>query len=58
MLARLARGEPVDPTGYVFRAATLIETAAPALDWLNTGVFVAVGGRLPAGVSYATYLVS
>lgn len=58
VLARLARGEPVDPAEYVFRAATLIQTAAPALDWLNTGVFVTVGGRAPAGVSYATYLVS
>ena len=31
--------------------------AAPALDWLNKGVFVAVGGRRPGGVIYETYLV-
>jgi muconolactone delta-isomerase len=57
VLARLARGEPVDPAEYVFRAATTIETAAPDLDWLNKGVFVTVGGRGPGTVSYETYLV-
>ena len=58
VLARLARGEDVDPTEYTFRASTQIETAAPELDWLNKGVFVSVGGRQPAGVIYETYLVA
>ena len=31
--------------------------AAPALDWLNKGVFISVGGRRPGGVIYETYLV-
>ena len=57
VLARLAAGEDVDPHEYVFRASTQIQTAAPALAWLNQGVFVTVGARQPAGVSYATYLV-
>ncbi|MGZ4165746.1 MAG: DUF3237 domain-containing protein [Solirubrobacteraceae bacterium] len=57
VLARLGRGEEVDPGEYTFRAATRIETAAPALDWLNKGVFISVGGRQAAGVVYATYLV-
>jgi uncharacterized protein DUF3237 len=57
VLARLARGEEVDPGEYTFRASTEIETAAPGLDWLNKGVFVAVGGRQAAGVVYETYLV-
>jgi muconolactone delta-isomerase len=56
VLARLGRGEDVDPGEYVFRASTGIETAAPALDWLNKGVFVTVGGRRPDGVVYETYL--
>jgi Protein of unknown function (DUF3237) len=34
-----------------------IETASPDLDWLNKGVFVSVGGRQAAGVTYETYLV-
>jgi muconolactone delta-isomerase len=58
VLARLARGEEVDPSEYTFRTSTQIETAAPDLDWLNKGVFVSVGGRRPGGVIYETYLVA
>src|SRR5205085_1923585 len=43
VLARLARGEEVDPSEYTFRAATQIETASRELDWLNKGVFISVG---------------
>lgn len=57
VLARLGRGEDVDPSEYTFRTATQIETAAPELDWLNRGVFIGVAGRRPAGVIYETYLV-
>ncbi len=57
VLARLGRGEDVDPGEYTFRASTRIETAVPDLDWLNKGIFVSVGGRQPAGVIYETYLV-
>jgi hypothetical protein len=57
VLARLARGEDVDASEYTFRASTQIETAAPALDWLNKGVFISVGGRRPGAVIYETYLV-
>jgi muconolactone delta-isomerase len=57
VLARLAAGEDVDPSEYTFRASTQIETAAAALDWLNQGVFVSVGGRKPSGVVYETYLI-
>jgi Protein of unknown function (DUF3237) len=58
VLARLARGDDVDPHEYTFRASTHIETAAPHLDWLNKGVFVSVGGRHAVGVIYETYLVN
>ena len=57
VLARLAHGEAVDPSEYVFRTATQIETTAPELDWLNKGVFIGVGGRRPNGVIYEIYLV-
>jgi muconolactone delta-isomerase len=57
VLARLGRGEDVDPSEYTFRAATQIETAATDLDWLNKGVFISVAGRQAAGVIYETYLV-
>jgi muconolactone delta-isomerase len=58
VLARLARGEDVEPSEYTFRASTRIETAAPELDWLNRGIFVSVAGRQAEGVVYETYLVS
>jgi hypothetical protein len=57
VLERLALGEDVDPSEYTFRTSTQIETAAPELDWLNKGVFISVGGRLPGAVVYETYLV-
>jgi len=57
VLARLGRGEEVDPRDYVFRTSMQVETAAPDLDWLNKGVFITVGGRQPGGVIYEVYLV-
>ena len=57
VLARLARGEDVDPGEYTFRTSTQIEAAAPDLDWLNKGVFISVGARLAGRVVYDTYLV-
>jgi hypothetical protein len=58
VLARLRRGEDVDPAEYTFRTSTQIETAAADLDWLNKGVFVGVAGRQATGVIYETYLVA
>ena len=57
VLARLGRGEDVDASEYTFRTTTKFETSAPALDWLNKGVFISVGGRQPGRVIYETYLV-
>ena len=57
VLARLGRGEEVDPSEYTFRTWTQMETVAPALAWMNKGVFIGVAGRQPAGVIYETYLV-
>jgi muconolactone delta-isomerase len=57
VLARLGRGEVVDPSEYTFRTSTQIETTVPHLDWLNKGVFISVGGRKAGGVIYETYLV-
>jgi hypothetical protein len=57
VLERLARGEDVDASQYTFRTSTQIETAAPALDWLNKGVFISVGARQPDAVIYETYLI-
>jgi Protein of unknown function (DUF3237) len=57
VLARLGRGEDVQPSEYVFRTTTQIETAAPNFDWMNRGVFISVAGRRPEGVTYEVYLV-
>lgn len=57
VLERLGRGEDVDASEYTFRTSTQIDVAAPALDWLNKGVFISVGGRRPGRVIYETYLV-
>jgi hypothetical protein len=57
VLARLGRGEDIDPREYVFRTSTQIETAVADLDWLNRGVFIGVAGRQSGGVIYETYLV-
>ena len=58
VLARLGRGEDVDANEYTFRTSTQIETAARALDWLNKGIFISVGGRQTGAVIYETYLVA
>jgi hypothetical protein len=58
VLARLAAGEDVDPSEYTFRTSVKIETSDPELAWVNDGVFIAVGGRRPTGVSYDVYLVA
>ncbi len=47
VLARLGRGEDVDASEYTFRTSTQIETAAPKLDWLNKGVFIASADARP-----------
>jgi hypothetical protein len=58
VLARLGRGEDVDPAAYTFRTSTQIEAAAPDLDWLNKGIFISVAARGTGGVIYETYLVA
>ena len=54
----LSRWSYVDPSEYTFRTSVTIETADPDLAWVNDGVFIAVGGRGPSGVSYDVYLVA
>ena len=47
ILARIDRGEEVDPATYYFRIAGFFETAAPKYDWLNS--VLAVGIRTSHG---------
>lgn len=45
VMARLARGEAVDPALYYFRTVLRFETGSAALDWLNRTIAVASGVR-------------
>lgn len=46
-MARLARGEPVEPSRIYFRCAPRLETASKALAWVNGRLFVGTGARHP-----------
>ena len=50
VMARLVRGDPVDPAEVYFRCLPRFECAAPALAWIGERVFVGVGVRRPATV--------
>jgi len=45
VLARLGRGEDVDPSLYYFRTVMRFETAHPSTDWLNRILGLARGAR-------------
>ena len=45
VLARLARGEDVDPSLYYFRTVMRFETAHPTTAWLNKIMAIAKGAR-------------
>ena len=50
LIARLVRGEAVDPASIYFRCAPRFETAAPSLRWLMERLFVGTGVRQPQQV--------
>ena len=47
LMARLVRGEPVDPAQIYFRCQPRFETASPALAWICGRMFVGTGARHP-----------
>ncbi|MGN6689748.1 MAG: DUF3237 domain-containing protein [Sphingopyxis sp.] len=55
VIARLGRGDPVDPREYYFRTAPRFATAAPRYEWLNRILAVAIGHRLPEGPVYSVF---
>lgn len=55
VMARLARGERVDPGEYYFRTAPMFETASARYAWMNNIVSVGVGERLSDGVRYQVF---
>jgi hypothetical protein len=58
VLARLARGEPVDPESYYFRTTPRFECGHPDYLWLNGLVAVARAERHADGVVLDVYEVS
>ena len=50
IMARLLRGEPVDPASIYFRCSPSLETSSAALQWVNERMFVGAGVRHPAQV--------
>jgi hypothetical protein len=47
VMARLVRGEPVDPAAVYFRCVPTFEASAPALAWMMERVFIGTGLRRP-----------
>ena len=47
VLARLNRGERVDPASYYFRSTASFETSAPQHTWLTRTIVLGVGERYP-----------
>jgi hypothetical protein len=57
VIARLNRGEAVDPSSYYFRTTPVFETASARYEWLNRIVAVATGRRESSGPIYEVYEV-
>ena len=57
-LARLGRGEPVDPAAYYFRTTPRFETGAAAYAWLNDVIAVGSAVRRPEAVVLDFYAVT
>jgi hypothetical protein len=47
LMAKIARGEPVDASQIYFRCFPRFETASAALRWINERMFVGSGARFP-----------
>ena len=47
LMARIARGEPVDPRLIYFRCSPSFETASPSLAWVSETLFIGNGERRP-----------
>lgn len=54
-IARLVRGEPVDPAAIYFRCMPRFEVSDPALAWLTESLFVGTGARHPDRVELSLF---
>lgn len=58
VMARLARGEPVDPEEYYFRGSVRFESGCDQLSWLCRSLFTCSGRREPDGVRLRVFRVA
>ena len=57
VIAKLEKGEAVDPESYYFRITPLFETAAAKYDWLNRVIAIGAGVRRADGPIYSIFEV-
>ncbi len=57
VMARITRGEPVDPALIYFRTTPRFETASPDHQWLTRPLFLATGARHPDRVEVTIFEV-
>jgi hypothetical protein len=57
VLARIDKGEVLDPTTHYFRIAPVFETAAPQYGWINNIIAVGTGQRRADGPIYSVFEV-
>lgn len=57
-IAKLVRGEPVDPAAIYFRCAPTFEVSHPALAWMTESLFVGTGARFPDRVEISVFRVA
>jgi hypothetical protein len=52
VMAKVARGEPVDPNSYYFRITPTFETSSEKYGWMNKILAVGIGERTASGPNY------
>jgi hypothetical protein len=55
VIAKIDKGEAVDPASYYFRINPMFQTSAPQYDWLNRVVGVGIGHRFADGPIYSIF---
>ncbi|MDE1993400.1 MAG: DUF3237 domain-containing protein [Rhizobiaceae bacterium] len=57
VMARIEKGEVVDPASYYFRINPMFETASAKYDWLNGILGIGIGHRFEQGLVYNVFEV-
>ena len=57
-IAKLVRGEAVDPAAIYFRCVPTFEVSSPGLQWLSESIFVGTGARFPDRVEISLFRVA